>query len=202
MPQQITVSYQKGDDAYEVVLTGEALKGVFKNASGHPSLAGKEGEERVRAILALGGISSVERYKNGLRNDGPGGEPGIQDFMSNGNLLRSVRYRDDRINNSADGQPAILKFNENGTLLAVRYIVDDELNDGPKGEIAVLQFNHTGDTLVYAARFDDGKRVHKLTDDERLVCSAQLLEKASVQPADQGNTVRRPRTAVPVPAMR
>src|ERR1700722_11059546 len=95
MMQQVEITCGEGQDAYLVTITGRNLRSVFKNAS----LKGKKGEERVSAIVVLGGIKKIERRKDGIRNDGP------------------------------QGEPALLVFNTNGTLRAIRHFKEGELND-------------------------------------------------------------------------
>lgn len=128
MMQQIDITYSKGADIYLVTITRKNLRDVFATANGHQDLEGKEGEALVKAIVACGGISKIERRKNGKYNDGPHGEPGL------------------------------IEFNTNGTPRAIRHFKDGKLKDVVNGDIAVLQFDHNGSRLVYGRSFENDKR--------------------------------------------
>ena len=137
MLQQLDIPCGQSASAYLVSLIGKNLRDDFAKASEHPALKGKEGEARVKAVLARGTVSMVVRRKDNEFNDGP------------------------------QGEPALLTFNANGRPHAVRHFKNGELQDSVKGELAVLQFDHPhGSKLVYAASFTDGKRVKRLTQQE------------------------------------
>jgi len=138
MMMQIEIPCGKGEDAYIATIIGKELRGVFANAGGSfPTLKGKEGEARVAAILALGGVYMIMRRKNGRFNDG------------------------------LQGEAALVTYNANGAPHAIRRFKNGKLNDGAKGELAVLQFDHhDGSKLVYAASFEEGKRIKALTKQE------------------------------------
>jgi len=133
---------------------------VFEKAKADPSTKNKKGEELVAAIVALGGVVKIARHKNGLRHDGPHGEP------------------------------ALVMFNDNGTPRAIRHFTHGLLNDGKNGEIAVQQFNHVGDKLVYALRYTNGTRGHKLTEGERAEYLAGLSRGKSVGRKSRINLLR------------
>jgi hypothetical protein len=116
---------------------------VFQRAKSNPAVNDKKGEALVVAIVALGGILKIERRKDGQRNDGPHGEP------------------------------CLVMFNDNGTPRAIRHFKDGQLNDGKNGEIAVLQFDHTGDRLIYARRYNEGRRGEKLSRVEMAAYSSR-----------------------------
>ena len=78
----------EGDNEYKAILTATGLD-VFKRASENPDVAGKKGEAFVKAALQLGGISLVERYKNGQLNDGENGGRSNTHTICNGTSMIS-----------------------------------------------------------------------------------------------------------------
>jgi len=149
MLQRIEITCGDGPHAYQVTLTGENLRSVFENAC----LQDKEGEARVRAIVELGGVSKIERRKEGRYNDGP------------------------------QNEPALLVFNDNGTPRAIRHFKNGELNDIANGEPAVLQYDHSGSKLVYAVHFDNGREIKKLTQPEMDAYAARLNKAHTIRRA-------------------
>lgn len=107
---QVEIEYAYGNDTYKVVL-GAATLDVFKAAAENPDVNVHSGEKLVTALLAFaqGGIDSVERYKNGKRNDGPAGEPAIEKF-ENGQLRYRRLYQEDYLTDGPFGEPALQDY--------------------------------------------------------------------------------------------
>lgn len=121
MPK-LNIDYEKDGNKFQVSLTAhEDSIGFFQLASfsidpnentftrikGHPALRDKQGEELVRALLThADSIYKVERFKNGLPNDGPNGEPALIEFGDNGRLTIKL-YKDGKLNDGPNGEPAV-----------------------------------------------------------------------------------------------
>jgi hypothetical protein len=131
MVQSVEIRCGVGTSAYVVVLTGDNIPQLNVNdlevmlANARDELRnGGLGEMTVSALLmaSRGGIRSVERLRDGVRNDGPNGEPAVQQLNGGGRPLRVEHYRNGRRHDGWGGKPAILEFDEHGRLIhAVRY---------------------------------------------------------------------------------
>jgi hypothetical protein len=136
MMQQIDIICGKGEDAYRVSIIGENLRCAFANACADTCAKDKSGEERVSALVALGGVSALVRRKDGEFKDGP------------------------------QGEPALVTFNTNGTVHAVRHFKNGVLHDSAKELAVLQFDHPVGGKLIYAASFADGKRIKRLTEQE------------------------------------
>lgn len=98
MSQDVTITCGTGNGVYEVVLAGETLE-VFRAASQKDQVKGKHGEDLVTAILAdtKGKVSSVTRFKDGEKNDGPSGEPAFQHFNDTGATDFVLHYQEGKL---------------------------------------------------------------------------------------------------------
>jgi hypothetical protein len=117
---QVEIKCGSGKSAYTTVLTAKNL-GVFWTAAaeqGH-RLGKAKGEDLVGAILARGGILSIERFnKNGALNDGAHGDPARQRFSKKtGAVVSEVHYRNGALNDGAAGELAVQEFGPLGSLL-------------------------------------------------------------------------------------
>jgi hypothetical protein len=119
---QVEIEYNEGKGAFKVVLTASSLE-VFTQAAQQQDILLKEGEDLVAALLAhaKGAISSVERYKNGQRNDGVNGEPAIQKFHDNLKLVYVRLYQDGKLNDGVNGEPAIQDYSDGRFSFAASY---------------------------------------------------------------------------------
>jgi hypothetical protein len=180
--QEVIVNCGEGAEAYQVSLVGEGSL-VFNNASLPADI---KGEERVAAIFAAGGVSSIARDKDGEQNDGVNGEPawqtfndngtpgfieyrinGIlndpangkparQDFLSDGTPYFTERYQSGKKNDGPNGEPCVEMFWGNGKVSSVSRYKDDKYNNGATGEPAYQHFNENG-TLSCEKLYTDGK---------------------------------------------
>ncbi|MFH1158148.1 MAG: hypothetical protein V1721_04595 [Pseudomonadota bacterium] len=117
MSQKIEISCGEGRNAYQVILIGKTF--VFsEEMDKHPDVIDKEGEARVAAILAAGGVLNVARRRKGKRTDGEKGEPALLTFDSNGNLIC--------VEHHADGKPVSAERYKDGKKVAAP---DDGLMD-------------------------------------------------------------------------
>jgi len=164
----------EGAHAYKVVLTAKSLS-VFEEAAKNPSVAGRTGEEFIRAIAETGGILDVERFRNGKLNDTLDGEPAFQSFNDEGTLVCITRYKDGKRNDSPDGEPAHQSFNREGRLVRVTRYRDDKLNDSPTGDPAFQSFDDDGN-LVWVIRYKDDRQLKVLSVSE----IAEYLESLNI----------------------
>ncbi len=116
-----------------------------------------------------GGVSKVQRIKNGKLNDGKDGQPAEQWYDDKGTLIRIVHYLNGLRNDGADGDAAV-QWRDKG-VIGVVHCIDGKRHDGPKGEPAVQRYNLKG-KLVYAVSCanEDGHPVKKLTPREMAGC--------------------------------
>ncbi len=108
--QKVEIEYALGQDAYKVVLTAASLD-VFTAAAENPDILGLTGEKLVAALVdfAAGGITGIERYKNGKLNDGPAGEPAII-VLQDGHPRHVRLYQDGKLRDGKNGEPASQDF--------------------------------------------------------------------------------------------
>lgn len=151
--QQVTINYGEGKDAYQVTLTGEGSL-VFNNASIPADI---KGEDRIAAIFAAGGVSYIERKKDGTFDDGPNGEPARQSFNKSGMPSFIERYQNGKKNDGLNGEPCAEIFYWNsGKPASVSRHKDDINTDGANGEPAYKKFNEDG-ILIHKEFLSDGK---------------------------------------------
>jgi hypothetical protein len=119
---QVEIEYKSGSDLFKVVLSAPALE-AFTQAAQQPDILNKEGEELVAAIVAQAKntVSSVERYKNGQRNNGANGEPAIQTFNDVLKLTYIRLYQDGKLTDGANGEPAIQDYSDGRLSFAASY---------------------------------------------------------------------------------
>lgn len=116
------IEYKTAAGAFRVVLIA-ASESVFAEAAQQQDIVTKKGEALIAALVAFakGGISSIERYKDGQRNDGANGEPAIEKFDSSGKHVHIRRWTAGKLNDGANGEPAVQDFSGGRPTVVVRY---------------------------------------------------------------------------------
>src|SRR5437879_2504546 len=90
MPRIAKINCGEGENTYQVTVTGKDP--LTFNEAAIP--ADVKGEERVAALLAAGGVISIERRKNGKLNDGANGEAAWSTYNHSDILVTSKHYED------------------------------------------------------------------------------------------------------------
>ena len=122
--QKVIIEYRMGDNIFRIVITANSLDVLEKAAQDEKIKNLPKGEPLVSGILALakGSVSTVSRYKNYLRHNGPDGEAAVQKFNEKGQLILQAYYTKGRLCNNSRGQPSMQKFDNSGKLVyAVSY---------------------------------------------------------------------------------
>ncbi len=158
------VTYGYAPNNYQVFLTAKNLA-VFKEASENADVRGKKGEEFVNAVVKLGGVLRIERYRDGRLNDTQRGEPAVQVFNDKGALIGVMRYKDDRLHDGENGAPAFQASDDKGTVRRTAHYKNGQRNDSVNGEAALLLFDVRG-KLAWAAQYRDDILSKTLTEQE------------------------------------
>lgn len=182
---QKTIVCEQGDEAYDVTLTGKKLS-IFTDTIENPDVKNKKGEARVDAILAAGGVSEIERRRNGELTDGENGKASVQQFYDDGTLAstknhnsdtgedvvriftkksvlkRVERYKNGKLNDGKNGEPAHQLFTDSGNRVLEEHYKNGKPNDGKNGEPAYQDFD-AYDMPLNVKRYKDGKLTEVLS---------------------------------------
>ena len=159
---EITYGYAPND--YKVFLTAKNLD-VFQQASENTEVRNKKGEDFVSALVKMGGILRIDRFRDNRPNDGLRGEPAVQIFNESGTQICVMRYRDDRLQDGANSAPAFQAFSDKGTILRTSHYKHGVRNDADNGEAGLLRFNENG-KLIWAAHYKDEDILRALSEQE------------------------------------
>ncbi len=151
MPTMITVKDDENRTIHINIKNIEAYQAS-------PNAEGLNGEQLAAEIIKSnkGNILSVERYKNGLRNDGSNGEAQFQHFNDNGVVIQALRYSNDKQNDGPNGEPAFQSFNDQGALLeAISYRDNKKIGTVAynEREIEALREKMYADAQMSASKF-------------------------------------------------
>lgn len=181
----LNIDYTHNGQNYTVTLYARS-EGYFQAAAQQEGIRGQTGEALVAALIdfSKGGVFRVDRYKEGQRNDGPGGEPAFELIDSSGERTARLRFangiandgaggapavwekkdghvayehrRNGQLHDAANGEPALRKYSVDGQHIHERRYQDGKLNDGPAGEPALrVTRAQTGATILIGHYADD-----------------------------------------------
>jgi hypothetical protein len=163
--KRIIVECGEGPDTYHAVIFAKASN-AFNDASLHPDI---KGEDRVKAILAAGGVSSIERRKGGQHgydgyiNDGEHGEPALERFHEDGQPWRIKYAEGGTLRDGANGEEAYQAISKD--YIAVGHCKQDGRFTDVNGEGGFRVFENKGNMvrgkLLREDHYENGMRLKK-----------------------------------------